>query len=57
MANLVVVEGDLLVESPKIEATWIDGIHHPGPREEKKENGPDKDAKPEAPSLRREVAR
>lgn len=28
MANLVVVEGDLLVESPNITAVWIDGIQH-----------------------------
>lgn len=28
MANLVVVEGDLFVERPKIRAVWIDGAHH-----------------------------
>ncbi len=28
MANLIVVEGDLLVESPSINAVWIDGFEH-----------------------------
>lgn len=28
MANLVVVEGDLLVESPNITQVWIDGVQH-----------------------------
>jgi imidazolonepropionase-like amidohydrolase len=48
MANLVVVEGDLLVEEPKVEAVWIDGEHYPIEAGKKggKKNG-DKEKKPE----------
>ena len=31
MANLVVVDGDLLVAEPKIEAVWIDGVRFQAP--------------------------
>jgi imidazolonepropionase-like amidohydrolase len=43
MANLVVVEGDLLVAEPKIEGVWIDGAYYrteeSGGKAEKKEAG------------------
>lgn len=44
MANLVVVDGELLVAEPKIESVWIDGRHYPsepgaGDEKGKKEGG------------------
>ena len=47
MANLVVVDGELLVESPKIEAVWIDGVRYAPVGADEKKNEKKKDA-PEA---------
>jgi imidazolonepropionase-like amidohydrolase len=41
MANLVVVDGDLLVESPKIVEVWIDGVRYATADDEKKKDGDD----------------
>jgi imidazolonepropionase-like amidohydrolase len=40
MANLVVVEGDLFVERPKIRAVWVDGARHEVKEREKPEVDP-----------------
>ncbi|MCM2270916.1 MAG: amidohydrolase family protein [Thermoanaerobaculia bacterium] len=53
MANLVVVDGELLVAKPKIEAVWIDGRHYANDLDEKPPTKGRKGAEPEA----REAAR